>query len=255
MKNNKHNFKKKYGQNFLDSKELLDKIEDVINLVKTDEVIEIGAGLGYLTSMLLKSAKSVISYEIDDELIPKLLDKFKDYTNFKLIHEDFMRSKIIGNNLKVIANIPYYITSPIIQKLIDNRDKIDEIYLMVQKEVGIRICTDKDVSILTHSVNFYCETEYLFTVPKELFVPMPKVDSAFIKLKLRKDKKYENLVSSDKYFKFLKLAFSNKRKTLYNNLKAHVDKEKLEKYINLKVRAEELSIEDIITIIKGINYE
>lgn len=252
---NRHNFKKKYGQNFLEDNELLKKIEDIINLKKSDKVIEIGPGLGYLTSMLLKNAKSVCAYEIDDELIPKLLNKFKEYDNFKLIHEDFMQSTISEENVKIVANIPYYITSPIIQKLVDNRDKIDEVYLMVQKEVAIRICTDKDVSILTHSVNFYCETEYLFTVPKTLFVPKPKVDSAFIRLKFRKDKKYENMISDKTYFSFLKLAFANKRKTLFNNLKGSIDKSILEKYVSSKVRAEQLSIDKFILIIRELNYE
>lgn len=254
MKNNNHNFKKKYGQNFLEDAELLSKIEDSIKLDKNIEVIEIGPGLGFLTEMLIKNSKKVTSYEIDDELIPKLSKKFQKFDNFFLIHQDFMKAHIEGNNLKVVANIPYYITSPILQKLIENRDKLDEIYLMVQKEVGYRICSNKDVSLLTHAINFYCETEYLFTVSRELFNPMPKVDSAFIKLKIRKDKLYENKIDADTYFSFLKLAFANKRKTLNNNLKGVVNKELLEKYVDKNVRAEELSIDEIIQLIGELNY-
>lgn len=255
MKTN-HNFKKKYGQNFLEDQELLNKIKESININKSDsQVIEIGPGLGFLTNMLIDNSKKLTAYEIDDDLIPKLKEKFKNCTNFILKHEDFMDANIEGEGIKVIANIPYYITSPIIQKLLKYRKHIDEIYLMVQKEVGIRICTDKDVSILTHSVNFYCETQYLFTVEKELFTPKPKVDSAFIKLKIRKDKKYEKMIDELTYFKFLKQAFSNKRKTLQNNLKTCVDKQLLEKYVPSKVRAEELSIDEIVKLIKELNYD
>ncbi len=253
---NNHKFKKKYGQNFLDDKELLEKIESVISLDKdTSSVLEIGPGRGFLTGMLIDNSKSVTSYEIDDDLIPYLTNKFSSYTNFNLCHEDFMKAKISGDHLKVIANIPYYITSPILQKLIENRDKIDEIYLMVQKEVAQRICSNDDVSILTHSVNFFCESEYLFTVNKEYFTPKPKVDSAFIKLSVRKSDKYEDKIDSKKYFNFLKLAFSNKRKTLVNNLKGYFDKDLLETKINKNIRAEQLSIDDFITLIKELHYD
>ena len=257
MKTYKH--KKKYGQNFLDSSELLEKIKEVINADKQTECVEIGPGHAFLTSMLIQNFKFVTAYEIDKELIPYLNEKLKKYDNYKIINEDFMQSNIEGDNIKVVANIPYYITSPIIEKLIENRDKIDEIFLMVQKEVGERICSienKKNVSILTHAVNFYAETEYLFTVNKEYFNPIPKVDSAFIKIKIRKDKKYENQIDDKIYFKFLKQAFSNKRKTLYNNLNPIITKEELKKIFGREnVRAEELSIEEIIKLIKEIKYE
>lgn len=249
--------KKKYGQNFLDNNELLSKIEDVVN-INNDHIIEIGPGHGFLTKMLLKNSSQLDCYEIDKDLIPYLNKKFCNYKNFNLLNMDFMESEIEGNNLKVIANIPYYITTPIIEKLIENKDKISEIYLMVQKEVAQRICSDyksSDVSMLTHFVRFFCEPYYLFTVEKELFDPIPKVDSAFIKLVIRKDKKYENKIEHQKYFNFIKTAFSNKRKSLVNNLKSlNIDKEKLINLLpNSLVRAEELSIEQFITLIKEID--
>lgn len=247
--------KKKYGQNFLDDEEILNKIEQLININKDEsKVIEIGPGRGFLTEMLVKNSKKLIAYEIDEDLIDNLKNKYLKYPNFILHNTDFMTANIEDTNVKVVANIPYYITSPIIQKLLDNREKIDEIYLMVQKEVGIRLCTDKDISVFTHFVNFYCETEYLFTVKKEKFQPIPKVDSAFIKLKIRKDNKYEKLIDEKVYFNFVKLAFSNKRKTLYNNLKSIANREELAKYIDINKRAEELSIEEFIQLIKELNY-
>ncbi len=252
-----YNHKKKYGQNFLDSDELLEKIEKCVN-INEEDVIEIGPGHGFLTKMLLKHTKNLYCYEIDSDLIPYLSNKFKDYTNFHLINQDFMTVDIKGENMKVIANIPYYITTPIIEKLIENKDKISEIYLMVQKEVALRICSDyrsSDVSMLTHFVRFFCEPEYLFTVDKKMFDPVPKVDSAFIKLVIRKDKKYEKLINHDKYFKFIKMAFSNKRKSLVNNLKGlNIDKNVLISFLpNPLVRAEELSIEQFISLIKEID--
>lgn len=129
--------KKRYGQNFLTDKQLLEKIKNSININKDTEVIEIGPGKGFLTKMLVDNSKFLTCYEIDDDLIPILNKNFSKYENFKLIHNDFMQSSISGENIKVVANIPYYITSPIIQKLIENRDKIDEIYLMVQKKLQI----------------------------------------------------------------------------------------------------------------------
>ena len=231
-----YNHKKKYGQNFLDSDELLEKIEKCVN-INEEDVIEIGPGHGFLTKMLLKHTKNLYCYEIDSDLIPYLSNKFKDYTNFHLINQDFMT---------------------VIEKLIENKDKISEIYLMVQKEVALRICSDyrsSDVSMLTHFVRFFCEPEYLFTVDKKMFDPVPKVDSAFIKLVIRKDKKYEKLINHDKYFKIIKMAFSNKRKSLVNNLKGlNIDKNVLISFLpNPLVRAEELSIEQFISLIKEID--
>ena len=205
---------------------LSDEILNVANLDKETEVLEIGPGLGFLTEKLIENSKFLTAFEIDDDLSPFLSKKFEKKENFKLIHQDFMEADLKDffknkKDVKVVANIPYYITSPIINKLLEYRENIDEIYLMVQKEVAERIASQphsKNMSLLTHAVQFYAETEYLFTVPKEKFDPVPKVDSAFLGIKILKNKKYESQIPEEKYFKYLREAFSNKRKSIANNL-------------------------------------
>ena len=229
IKNHKketHEAKKKYGQNFLEDSELSERIIEISGVSKDIEVIEIGPGLGFLTEKLIENSKHLTAFEIDDDLIPVLNKKFQGRDNFSLIHEDFMVADLSTflngkKNIKVVANIPYYITSPIINKLIEYRKNISEIYLMVQKEVAERIASQagsKNMSLLTHAVQFYADAEYLFTVPKEKFTPVPKVDSAFLKIKMFDDERYEKQISEEEYFKYLKTAFSNKRKSIANNL-------------------------------------
>ena len=208
------------------------------------------------------------AFEIDDDLIPFLSKKFEKKENFKLVHQDFMEADLKTffenkKDVKVVANIPYYITSPIINKLLEYRENIDEIYLMVQKEVAERIASkphSKNMSLLTHAVQFYAEIEYLFTVPKEKFDPVPKVDSAFLGIKILKDKKYESQISEEKYFKYLREAFSNKRKSISNNLSnlgfsKDFVKECLKKVGKTELaRAEEFSVQgfiDFIGILEG----
>lgn len=257
--------KKRYGQNFLDDNNLLYDIINISSLDKTlTQVIEIGPGLGFLTESLIKNSKKVVAFEIDNGLIPILNKKFSNYENFKLIHADFLEydlKSIINNEkgIKVVANIPYYITSPIINKLLYFRDNISEIYLMVQKEVAERITSkpnSKNMSILTHSVQFFAETEYLFTVKKEMFNPIPKVDSAFLKIKVLGDDRYVNQISEEKYFKYLKAAFSNKRKSITNNMiSLGYSKEKVSSTLELMnkpklARAEEFSVQEFINFIE-----
>ena len=260
--------KKKYGQNFLNDSSLSDKILDVASINKNTEVLEIGPGLGFLTKKLITNSKFLTSFEIDDDLIPILKKKFGKYENFDLVHRDFLEvdlSEFLENkkDVKVVANIPYYITSPIINKLIEYRENISEIYLMIQKEVAERISSkphSKNMSLLTHAVQFYAETEYLFTVPKEKFDPVPKVDSAFLGIKILKDKKYESQILEEKYFKYLREAFSNKRKSISNNLSnlgfsKDFVKECLKKVGKTELaRAEEFSVQgfiDFIGILEG----
>ena len=263
-----YNFKKKYGQNFLNDSNLSDDILDVANIDEKTEVLEIGPGLGFLTEKLIENSKFLTAFEIDDDLIPFLNKKFQKKENFKLIHQDFMEVDLkeffeneenkTKKNVKIVANIPYYITSPIINKLLEYRENIDEIYLMVQKEVAERIASQphsKNMSLLTHAVQFYAETEYLFTVPKEKFDPVPKVDSVFLGIKILKDKRYESQISEEKYFKYLKEAFSNKRKSIANNLtKLGFSKDvvgnALEKIGKARLtRAEEFSVQEFIDFI------
>ena len=261
--------KKKYGQNFLENKEILEKIFLYADIDKTDTVIEIGPGLGFLTKSLAEKAKKVYAFEIDDDLVKILSEKFGEAENLEIIHTDFMDydlSEIAEKekNIKVVANIPYYITSPIVGKLIKYRDSIDEIYIMVQKEVAERISAvspSSDISLLTHAVQFFGNAEYLFTVKKEFFDPVPKVDSAFLGIKLYKNREYEKQIDEKEYFKYLKAAFSNKRKSLGNNMKSlGYTKEQtgsaLEKTGKKPLaRAEEFSVQEFIEFINAIKDE
>ena len=259
-----YNAKKKYGQNFLEDNDLLLEIVESASLTDETEVIEIGPGLGFLTDILIKKSKKITAFEIDKGLIPILTKKFGDNDNFELINEDFLAydlNKIVEGkkNIKVVANIPYYITSPIISRLLEFRSNISEIYLMVQKEVAERIASkpnSKNMSILTHSVQFFAEAEYLFTVKKEMFTPVPKVDSAFLKIKVLNDDKYIGQITEEKYFKYLKAAFSNKRKSITNNmLSLGNSKEKVANTLEIMgkqrlTRTEEFSVQEFINFIE-----
>ena len=264
-----HEAKKKYGQNFLEDLELSEKIIEISGVSKDIEVIEIGPGLGFLTEKLIEKSKYLTAFEIDDDLIPVLNKKFQGRDNFSLVHEDFMTTDLGTflegkKNIKVVANIPYYITSPIINKLIEYRKNISEIYLMVQKEVAERIASEagsKNMSLLTHAVQFYANAEYLFTVPKEKFTPVPKVDSAFLKIKMFDDERYEKQISEEEYFKYLKTAFSNKRKSIANNLSGEgyskeVTGDILEKLGKTRLaRTEEFSVQEFINLIEELKKE
>jgi len=264
-----HEAKKKYGQNFLEDSELSERIIEISGVSKDTEVIEIGPGLGFLTEKLIENSKHLTAFEIDDDLIPVLNKKFQGRDNFSLIHENFMIADLSTflngkKDIKVVANIPYYITSPIINKLIEYRKNISEIYLMVQKEVAERIASQagsKNMSLLTHAVQFYADAEYLFTVPKEKFIPVPKVDSAFLKIKMFDDERYEKQISEGEYFKYLKTAFSNKRKSIANNLSGEgYSKEVigniLEKLGKTRLaRTEEFSVQEFINLIDELKKE
>lgn len=254
--------KKKYGQNFLnDQNTVLERIMEVSQVSADDEVLEIGPGEGALTELLLQRAKKVNCVEIDTDLEKILRKKFDSNPKFNLHMGDILEADlrgIIGANTKVVANIPYYITSPIINKLIEHRDLIDEVYLMVQKEVGERVCatSGKERSVLTLAVEYFGEAEYLFTIPKEFFIPVPKIDSGFIGIKFYKDRRFESIIDENLFFKYVKGAFSNKRKNIVNNLATlGISKDKIqgvltELGISFNERAENLSIEQFIELAK-----
>ena len=254
--------KKKYGQNFLnDQNTVLERIMEVSQVSSNDEVLEIGPGEGALTELLLQKAKKVNCVEIDTDLEKILRKKFDSNPKFNLHMGDILEADlrgIIGANTKVVANIPYYITSPIINKLIEHRDLIDEVYLMVQKEVGERVCatSGKERSVLTLAVEYFGEAEYLFTIPKEFFTPVPKIDSGFIGIKFYKDRRFESIIDENLFFKYVKGAFSNKRKNIVNNLATlGISKDKIqgvltELGISFNERAENLSIEQFIELAK-----
>lgn len=251
----KHNFKKKYGQNFLRNNDILERIVSSFECDKNSKIIEIGPGDGALTKKLVKKNVEVIAFEIDKSL-KQYLDMI-DNNNLRVIYEDFLEVKLENyfsdkDKLYVIANIPYYITTPIITKFVDDNCIPETMVLMVQREVAERLSAKpktSSYSAITVLLNYYFDVEYLFTVSRNEFYPVPNVDSAVIKLKKR-----ENNINLD-YDKFKNLvydSFKQKRKNLKNNLKKYdLDKIKkvLEKYnLDLTNRAEDLSYEIFIEI-------
>lgn len=252
---------KGYGQNFLIDQNIVDSIIEKAEVNKNDLIIEIGPGLGNLTAPLLENAGKVICIELDPKMITILKDRFSLYKNFELINEDVLKvdlNKLIEENskfktAKVVANLPYYITTPIIMKLLENKLNLESITVMVQKEVAERLADKpggKEVGAITYSINYYTDPEIVINVPKTCFIPSPKVDSAVIKLNILKNPKIK-VLDEKLFFKVVKFAFSQKRKTLVNSLSNSglVSKEFTEKMLNelgidLRIRAEQLSLEN-----------
>jgi 16S rRNA (adenine1518-N6/adenine1519-N6)-dimethyltransferase len=261
---NNFNFKKKYGQNFLIDNNILNKIVASADIKENTLVIEIGVGSGNLTKKIAECAKNVIGYEIDENLKPIISESLKEYTNVTIIYDDFLKRNLV-NDLKkfeystiyVIANLPYYITTPIISKLIEDNINVDKMVIMIQKEVADRINAkpdNKDYNSLTIFLNYYFNVSKLFDVSKNVFIPKPNVDSSVIELS-RKDKKYK-VKNEDLFFKIVRDAFTQKRKNLRNNLKNYdlqkID-EVLKKYnLDLTARAEHLTIEEFIEIANNL---
>ena len=246
------------GQNFLNDPAVLERIIEASGLKETDFVIEIGPGKGILTEQLARYVQKVVAIELADELIPALQQKFAETKNVEIIHEDILKInipkllsdyKIQATSYKLIANIPYYITSPIIRLFLEQEIQPQEILLMIQKEVAERIVAKAGkMSILAVSVQSYAQAEILFSVSKNSFSPIPKVDSAVIKI--TPNKKFEKEIDK-KFFRIVKAGFSAKRKTLLNNLTSSLQLEKnlVEEKIETAglqptVRAQELSIKD-----------
>jgi len=249
--------KKGYGQNFLINKGILDKIVTFSEIKKDDVVVEVGPGLGTLTKEISKKAKQVFVIEKDKKIIPllkKVLED-EDIKNVEIINDDVLKTDIEKlfkergvKKYKLVANIPYYITSAIIRKFLEEKQKPGEIILMIQKEVAQRIVNSKKESLLSLSVKFYADPEILFYVSKGSFFPAPKVDSAVIKI-TPKDKIE---CDSEKFFKVVKAGFSSPRKLLLGNLKKAGIKIELQKFgLSEKVRAEDLSLSDWISILKN----
>ena len=262
---------KKLGQNFLVDSEAINSIVASANLTKKDMVIEIGPGLGTLTSMLIEKAGKVIAIELDDRMIKILGDRFLLYDNFELINEDVLKvdlSSLIEKNsefenIKVVANLPYYITTPIIMKLLENRLKIESITIMIQKEVAERIVAtpgSKLSGAITYSVHYYAEPEKIALVPNTSFIPSPEVDSEVIKLNIRKSPPVK--IDNEKlFFNVIKASFMQRRKTLSNGLvNGGIVKNKAKAIEILKnmgleenVRGEELTLEQFANLSNKIN--
>lgn len=257
-------FSKSLGQNFLVDKNFVDKIVDAAD-VSGENVIEIGPGIGTITYEMAKVAKKVVAIEIDDSLIPIIEENMVEFDNFDLIHEDILKAdleKIVaeefaGESFKVVSNLPYYITTPIIEKLVTSNLSCTDMTIMVQKEVADRMLAtekDKEYSSLSVFVKYYSDAKKVTNVPKSVFMPQPKIDSTVLKLNLRK---YTDDVDEAKLFSLIHAGFNKRRKTILNSLSDAVEKDKLrlafEKLgIKGNLRAENLSLDDFINLAKII---
>lgn len=263
---------KSLGQNFLIDENVINEIIKNSEISEKDCVIEIGPGLGTLTKELLEKAGEVVCVELDKKMIPILKDRFSLYKNFELINDDILKVNLKElikekknkgfSKIKIVANLPYYITTPIIMKLLEEKLDLESITVMVQKEVADRLIAipgDKETGAITYSVYYYAQGEELLEVSKDSFIPEPEVTSKVIRLRIRKEPPVK-VERPDVMFRIIKSAFMQRRKTLLNalvNTKVFVNKEegiKILKKLNLSenIRAEKLSIQDFANITKSI---
>lgn len=265
-------FSKSLGQNFLIDGNIVRKIVEEANITKETYVLEIGPGMGTLTEELAINAKKVIAVELDRKLLPILDETLDDYDNVEVVYGDILKidvrqlidEKLSGGPIKVVANLPYYVTTPIIGKLLEDGLNISSINVMVQKEVAERMIAtpgSKSYGSLSVFVNFYTNPQIVVKVPNTVFMPKPKIDSAVIKLEIK-----DNLpdIDREKFFKVVKAAFSKRRKTIINALSTYgfdvekdIIRDALEKSgIKQEERAENISVEDFIklsTILPPLN--
>lgn len=268
----KHGFKfsKSLGQNFLIDDNVIDKIIDGARVKEGDKVIEVGPGIGTLTREMAKRAEKVVAVEIDKNLIPILKETLADFDNTEVVNEDILKvdinklvdEKLSGGPVKLIANLPYYITTPIVMKFLEEDIPVTDIVVMVQKEVADRmnaVPSTKDYGALSVAVQYYCDTEIVAKAPRHMFIPQPKVDSTVIGLHIREEKKYK-ADNEQLFFKTVKAAFGQRRKTLLNSLSSMgvLDKAKIKEVlaeagIDEKRRGETLSIEEFAHLSNIIN--
>ncbi len=268
---NKYNIRanKSLGQNFLINQNVVDSIIDNSNITKEDLVIEIGPGLGTLTRFLLEKANKVICVELDKNMIKILKDRFKLYDNIEILNNDILKTdlnKIIKEqkqnneikNVKIVANLPYYITTPIIMKLLESNLDINSITVMIQKEVAdrlIEIPGGKNTGAITYAIYYYCTSEKILEVENNSFIPEPEVTSEVIKLNIRKNPPIE-VKNKELLFNIIKKAFMQRRKTLLNSLvnsKVFLNKEdgiKVLKELNIdiNIRPEKLTLDEFAQI-------
>lgn len=255
--------KKMYGQNFLLDKNILEKIIKISNITKEDTIIEIGPGIGCLTEYLAINSKRVVAYEIDKDMVEILKDTLKDYNNIEIRHIDFMKADLSEyqdiSNVKVVANLPYYITTAIITKLL-SETQISNFTFMVQKEVGDRMTgtpNTKDYNALSVMMKYMTNSHLASTVSRNCFYPAPNVESALLVVS-RKKSDYTPKNEAN-YLKFIQNAFLQRRKTLINNLNQAygINKQELEvvltkNQLKINCRAEELDDKEIFKIYKSI---
>lgn len=260
---------KKLGQNFLIDENVIDTIANASEISSDDLIIEIGPGLGTLTDKLLQKAGKVIAIELDERMIAILKDRFFMYDNFEVINEDVLKvdlNRLIKENkeqfglkqTKIVANLPYYITTPIIMKLLEERLDIESITVMIQKEVADRLTAipgEKNSGAITYTVYYYATSEEVLTVPNSSFIPEPEVESEVIKLNLRKEPVIK-VADEKKFFALIKAAFMQRRKTFLNaigNSGLNTTKEQMEQVlkeldIDTRIRGEALTIDQFAKI-------
>ncbi len=272
MKQNNIVANKNLGQNFLIDEDIVNNIVSAAELTQEDLVIEIGPGLGNLTKKLLEKAGKVICIELDLKMVKLLSNRFKLYKNFEIINDDVLKvdlKKIIDEsktdkikNAKIVANLPYYITTPIIMKLLEDKLDIQSIIVMIQKEVAERLAErpgGKESGSITYAIWYYTEPEIILEVPNSSFIPEPKVQSAVIKFNILSEPRIK-LYNETMFFKVIKAAFMQKRKTLVNALtNAGIFKNREEAInclgklgIDEKIRGEKLTLEQYNEITKMI---
>ena len=268
----KHNFKfsKSLGQNFLIDDNVIDKILAGARLSEGDKIIEVGPGIGTLTREMGKVADKVVAVEIDKTLIPILKETLEDLNNVEVVNQDILkvdikelvREKLDEGPVKLVANLPYYITTPIVMKFLEEDIPVTDIVVMVQKEVADRMNAvpgTKDYGALSVAVQYYCDSEIVAKAPRHMFVPQPNVDSTVIGLHVRKERKYP-VDNEEIFFKTVKASFGQRRKTLLNSLgglgflnKDQIKEALSEANIDEKRRGETLSIEEFATLANVIN--
>lgn len=264
LEKNGFSLKKKFGQNFIIDENVINSIIDKSKIDKDTLVIEVGPGAGSLTYKLGISAKNVICYEIDTTLENVLKENTRDLNNVKIIYQDFLKANVLDDikgyeykKLYFVANLPYYITTPIIIKIIEDCIPVDKMVFMVQKEVGNRFKAlpgSKEYGSLSVYLNYYFDVKKILDISRHVFMPEPNVDSIIVEFS--KKKKLLAVKNEEVFFKLIRDSFTQKRKTLRNNLKGY-NLEKIEEVLNrhnldLSVRAEQLSTEIFIEIANNL---
>ena len=268
----KHNFKfsKSLGQNFLIDTNVIDRILEGARVKEGDYVIEVGPGIGTLTKEMGRSAEKVVAIEIDKTLIPILEETLVDFPNIEVINQDILKvnvqelvkEKLNGGPVKLVANLPYYITTPIVMKFLEEDIPVTDIVVMVQKEVADRMNAKpntKDYGALSVAVQYYCDTEIVAKAPRHMFMPQPNVDSTVIGLHVREEQIY-HVDNEDIFFKTVKASFGQRRKTLLNSLgglgflsKDQIKEALKEANIDEKRRGETISIEEFASLSNAVN--
>ncbi|MGO3651021.1 16S rRNA (adenine(1518)-N(6)/adenine(1519)-N(6))-dimethyltransferase RsmA [Vagococcus sp.] len=241
LKKHGFSFKKSLGQNFLTEPNILRKIAQTAELTEEDLVVEVGPGIGALTEHLAREAGQVLAFEIDQRLIPVLEETMAPYSNVTVVNQDVLEANLVGEaeqafgitapRVKVVANLPYYITTPILMHLLMSKLDIETMVIMMQKEVADRITANpgtKAYGSLSIAVQYYMKAELAFIVPKTAFVPQPNVDSAIIKL-TRRTEPVAEVLDEDFFFRVSRSSFQQRRKTLWNNLISHFGKDEATK--------------------------